>query len=124
MALFRAAHLPSCPVSCDEVEQQLLNAVVQCRARDKETGHMCALKKIKMEKEKDGFPQTSIREINILLSFHHPNIVGVCFLLRRNTLNKNQATKCLCPTSKLHSPACCHHGGHVKPCMPFIMVDM
>ena len=38
---------------------------------------MCALKKIKMDKEKDGFPQTSIREINILLSFHHPNIVEV-----------------------------------------------
>jgi hypothetical protein len=30
-----------------------------------------------MEKEKDGFPLTSIREINILLSFHHPNIVDV-----------------------------------------------
>ena len=42
---------------------------------------MCALKKIKMDKEKDGFPQTSIREINILLSFHHPNIVEVGALL-------------------------------------------
>ena len=30
-----------------------------------------------MDKEKDGFPLTSIREINILLSFHHPNIVDV-----------------------------------------------
>jgi cell division cycle 2-like len=30
-----------------------------------------------MEKEKDGFPLTFIREISILLSFHHPNIVNV-----------------------------------------------
>ena len=48
-----------------------------CRARDKETGHIVALKKVKMDKEKEGFPVTSIREINILLSFHHPNIVDV-----------------------------------------------
>ena len=32
---------------------------------------------IKMEKERDGFPVTSIREINILLNLHHPNIVNV-----------------------------------------------
>ena len=38
---------------------------------------MCALKKIKMDKHQDGFPLTSIRESNILLSFHHPNIVEV-----------------------------------------------
>lgn len=30
-----------------------------------------------MEKEQDGFPLTSIREINILLCFHHKNIVDV-----------------------------------------------
>ncbi len=27
--------------------------------------------------DKDGFPLTAIREINVLLSFHHPNIVNV-----------------------------------------------
>ncbi len=47
------------------------------RARDRKSNRICALKKIKMDKEKDGFPLTSIREINILLSFHHPNIVNV-----------------------------------------------
>ncbi|KAK9812599.1 hypothetical protein WJX72_000301 [[Myrmecia] bisecta] len=47
------------------------------RAKDRKSGKICALKKIKMEKEKEGFPLTSIREINILLSFHHPNIVNV-----------------------------------------------
>jgi hypothetical protein len=37
------------------------------RARDRDTGEICALKKVKLEKERDGFPLTSIREINILL---------------------------------------------------------
>lgn len=30
-----------------------------------------------MEKEKSGFPLTAIREVNILLSFHHASIVDV-----------------------------------------------
>ncbi|XP_073129757.1 cyclin-dependent kinase G-2-like isoform X2 [Henckelia pumila] len=47
------------------------------RARDKKTGEVVALKKVKMEKEREGFPLTSLREINILLSFHHPFIVDV-----------------------------------------------
>ena len=47
------------------------------QAREKETGKLVALKRIKMEKEKDGFPVTSIREINVLLNFHHPNLVHV-----------------------------------------------
>ena len=32
---------------------------------------------VKLEKEKDGFPLTALREVNILLSFHHSNIVDV-----------------------------------------------
>ncbi|KAH7835814.1 hypothetical protein Vadar_030114 [Vaccinium darrowii] len=47
------------------------------RARDRDTGEIVALKKVKMEKEREGFPLTSLREINILLSFHHPSIVDV-----------------------------------------------
>ncbi|KAL2510329.1 Protein kinase superfamily protein [Forsythia ovata] len=47
------------------------------RARDKKTGEIVALKKVKMEKEREGFPLTSLREINILLSFHHSSIVDV-----------------------------------------------
>lgn len=30
-----------------------------------------------MDKERDGFPLTAIREVNILLSFHHAAIVDV-----------------------------------------------
>jgi cell division cycle 2-like protein len=52
-------------------------ALLYSQAREKRTGRTVALKRIKMEKEKDGFPVTSVREINILLNFHHPNIVNV-----------------------------------------------
>jgi cell division cycle 2-like protein len=37
------------------------------RAREKRTGEIVALKRLKMEKEKEGFPITSLREINTLL---------------------------------------------------------
>merc|ERR1719383_1588671 len=47
------------------------------RARDKKTQEIVALKKLKMEKEKEGFPITSLREINTLLISQHPNVVPV-----------------------------------------------
>ncbi|KAF7125043.1 hypothetical protein RHSIM_Rhsim12G0029600 [Rhododendron simsii] len=47
------------------------------RAKDRDTGAIVALKKVKMEKEREGFPLTALREINVLLSFHHPSIVDV-----------------------------------------------
>ncbi|WVZ12036.1 hypothetical protein V8G54_016566 [Vigna mungo] len=47
------------------------------KARDKKTGELVALKKVKMNIERDGFPMSSLREINILLSFNHPSIVNV-----------------------------------------------
>ncbi|VVA94388.1 unnamed protein product [Arabis nemorensis] len=67
--------------SVDEFER--LNKIdegtygVVYRAKDKKTGEIVALKKVKMEKEREGFPLTALREINILLSFHHPSIVDV-----------------------------------------------
>ncbi|KAK9926688.1 hypothetical protein M0R45_023903 [Rubus argutus] len=47
------------------------------RARDNETGEIVAIKKVKMDKCDEGFPITSLREINILLSCNHPSIVDV-----------------------------------------------
>ena len=32
---------------------------------------------VKLENEKNGFPLTALREVNIMLSIHHPNIVDV-----------------------------------------------
>lgn len=48
------------------------------RARDRKTGEIVALKKVKMDVGgNDGFPLTALREINILLSLDHPAIVTV-----------------------------------------------
>lgn len=41
------------------------------------TGRMVALKKIRMEGERDGFPVTAIREIKLLQSLNHVNIVAL-----------------------------------------------
>jgi serine/threonine protein kinase len=45
------------------------------KARDKNTGEIVALKKIRLEKEDDGVPSTAIREISLLKGLKHPNIV-------------------------------------------------
>ncbi len=37
------------------------------RAKDKETGEIVALKKLKMDREREGFPITSLREIKVSL---------------------------------------------------------
>lgn len=47
------------------------------RARDTATGDIVALKRLKIEKEKEGFPITSLREINTLLLAKHRFIVNV-----------------------------------------------
>jgi cell division cycle 2-like protein len=57
------------------------------RARDKQTGKIYALKKVKMEKEREGFPMTALREANILLSMHHPNVVDVSEMVVGNSLD-------------------------------------
>lgn len=45
------------------------------RARDTRTNEIVALKKVRMVKEKDGIPISSLREITLLLRLRHPNIV-------------------------------------------------
>ena len=45
------------------------------RARDLKSGDIVALKKIRMEKEKEGLPICSVREISILLELRHVNVV-------------------------------------------------
>lgn len=69
---------------CRSVEEfQCLNRIeegtygVVYRAREKRTDKIVALKRLKMEKEKEGFPITSLREINTLLKAQHPNVVTV-----------------------------------------------
>ncbi|CAG2063532.1 unnamed protein product, partial [Timema podura] len=59
---------------CRSVDEfQCLNRIeegtygVVYRAKDLRTAEVVALKRLKMEKEKEGFPITSLREINTLL---------------------------------------------------------
>lgn len=80
---------------CRSVEEfQCLNRIeegtygVVYRARDKKTEEIVALKRLKMEKEKEGFPITSLREINTLLKGQHPNIVTVREIVVGSNMDK------------------------------------
>lgn len=80
---------------CRSVEEfQCLNKIeegtygVVYRARDKRTEEIVALKRLKMEKEKEGFPITSLREINTLLKGQHPNIVTVREIVVGSNMDK------------------------------------
>jgi serine/threonine protein kinase len=59
------------------------------RARCKSTGAIYALKKLKLEQCPDGFPQTSVREMNVLLSLNHPKIVNVAEVRGSNPADGN-----------------------------------
>lgn len=58
------------------------------RAKDKVTGEIVAIKKIKLQTENEGFPITSIREINILLSIQNENIINISEIVVGNTTDK------------------------------------
>lgn len=58
------------------------------RARDKQTGEIVALKKLKLDDEKNGFPITALREINALMSCRHENVVGIREVVVGDTLTQ------------------------------------
>ncbi|XP_062561171.1 cyclin-dependent kinase 12 isoform X2 [Armigeres subalbatus] len=47
------------------------------KAKDQETNELVALKKVRLEHEKEGFPITAVREIKILRQLNHKNIVNL-----------------------------------------------
>lgn len=47
------------------------------KARDVHVDHLVALKKVRLENEKEGFPITAVREIKILRQLNHKNIVNL-----------------------------------------------
>ncbi|KAH0567199.1 hypothetical protein KQX54_007572 [Cotesia glomerata] len=73
-------------VSLNRIEEGTYGVVY--RARDKRTGDIVALKKLKMDREKEGFPITSLREINTLLKAQHPNIVTVREIVVGSNMDK------------------------------------
>ena len=58
------------------------------RARDKRTEEIVALKRLKMEHAKEGFPITSLREVSTLLKAQHPNIVTVREIVVGSNMDK------------------------------------
>ncbi|KAK5961413.1 cyclin-dependent serine/threonine protein kinase CTK1 PWA37_001271 [Arxiozyma heterogenica] len=47
------------------------------KAKNTLTRHLVALKKLRLQNEREGFPITSIREIKLLQSFNHPNVSSI-----------------------------------------------
>ena len=45
------------------------------KGKNKKTGEIVAMKKIRLESEEEGVPSTAIREISLLKELQHPNIV-------------------------------------------------
>lgn len=87
-------YLPSI-YGCRNVEEfQCLNRIeegtygVVYRAKDKKTSEIVALKRLKMEREKEGFPITSLREINTLLISQHENVVTVREIVVGSNMDK------------------------------------
>ena len=58
------------------------------RARDKQTGDIVALKKLKLDEEKHGFPITALREIYSLMTCRHDNVVGIREVVVGDTLTQ------------------------------------
>ena len=58
------------------------------RARDTQTGDIVALKKLKLEEEKHGFPITALREINALIACRHEHVVKIREVVVGETLTQ------------------------------------
>ena len=55
------------------------------KARNRKSGQLVALKKIRLESEDEGTPSTAVREISILKQLQHPNIVQLLDVLHTET---------------------------------------
>ncbi|KAJ2884845.1 serine/threonine protein kinase, CMGC, CDC2/CDK sub [Coemansia aciculifera] len=60
------------------------------KAVHKATGSQVALKRVLMHNEKEGLPITAIREIKLLKSLNHPNIVPLSDMLVRHEITQGQ----------------------------------
>lgn len=63
-------------------------------ARSNTTGEIVALKKVRMDNEKEGFPITAIREIKILKSLDHKNVIKLKEIVtsKAHALNQNKGS--------------------------------
>lgn len=65
------------------------------RAKDTISDKIVALKKVRMEHEKDGIPVSSLREIQVLLSCRHENIVHLKEVVVGRSLERYKLQICL-----------------------------
>ncbi|KAJ1669814.1 hypothetical protein GGF44_004858 [Coemansia sp. RSA 1694] len=80
---------------CRQVDQcyERLNRIdegtygIVYRARDRQTGDIVALKHLKLDQERNGFPITALREIHTLLLAKHTNIINVREIAVGRSLN-------------------------------------
>ncbi|KAJ2138355.1 hypothetical protein GGH19_005043 [Coemansia sp. RSA 1807] len=85
------SHLSSCrPIDqcyerLNKIEEGTYGIVY--RARDLSTNEIVALKHLKLDQERNGFPITSLREIHTLLLAKHPNIINVREIVVGKSLN-------------------------------------
>ena len=61
--------------------QRRANRRVVYKARHRVTGEVVALKRVRMEREKDGVPVTAVRELRVLQKCRHPNVVNLLRVL-------------------------------------------
>ncbi|KAJ7071320.1 kinase-like domain-containing protein [Mycena amicta] len=74
------------------------------RARDKQTGDIVALKKLKLDEEKNGFPITALREVNALMACRHDNVVAIREVVVGDTLTQYVLVGQLQCNSSTHLP--------------------
>ena len=67
---------------CSKVVEQHCCAAQVYLANDKQTNEEVALKKIRMDNEKEGFPITAIREIKLLKNLEHDNVIRLKEIVR------------------------------------------
>jgi cell division cycle 2-like protein len=107
---FNAATISSCRHV--ETSFERLNHIeegsygIVSRARDLETAEIVALKRLKLERETDGFPITSLREVTTLMAAReHPNVVRLREVVMGDTLKELvSCATCLSPTFVLIWP--------------------
>lgn len=66
----------------------MLNLMFTDRAKDKLNGSIVALKKVRMDVEKDGLPLSGLREIQVLMACRHENIVQLKEVLVGRSLER------------------------------------
>uniref|UniRef100_A0A671NDR2 Cell division control protein 2 homolog n=1 Tax=Sinocyclocheilus anshuiensis TaxID=1608454 RepID=A0A671NDR2_9TELE len=55
------------------------------KGRNKTTGQVVAMKKIRLESEEEGVPSTAVREISLLKELQHPNVVCLLDVLMQES---------------------------------------